>query len=590
VGELGSSFTKLLVILGTASAATALFIQDMVSSAAAVARLSKNLGVGADEITEWSNAVEQLGGTAGGLQGTLSMLSKEQTKISLTGQSSLVPYMNFLGVSMADASGKARDVTDILKDLASAAEGHDRKNMHNIFAEVGIDEGTINLLLAGRKELDITLAHQKEYAEQMRKFAPEATKIQHSLVDLKQQFTLLGLSLLQQAAPALEKLLGWFERIGGWVQGHQQFIVDFLKVMAVGLAALGLAALPLDPLVLAIGALGVAIALLWDDYQTFQHGGQSLIPWDKWKPGIDAAIAGVKVLEKIVVTAMEAIAGAVVVASHALHGDWGGAQKALVGVTEKMNKKFGIGGPDESHDGSAPKTKKFLKGIVASDISPEEAAILRGDTPSTKASQADLMAYYMSKGKSREDAAALTANAWSESSGDPRAIGDHGAAVGLMQWHKDRQDNFRNKYGFDMRQASWQQQADFQMFELSSAGKEHRAGNDMASAGTAAQKAAIESRESQRPGLTQAAKDKAAEQRGQLARLLYGNPAAGGYSQQIAQAGQSRASTSTANDNRVSNVIHSVTINAPSGDANGIAQAFRSLNIFPAAVAVVGVR
>ena len=80
--------------------------------------------------------------------------------------------------------------------------------MHNVFAEMGFDEGTINLMLAGRKELDLSLRKQKEYAAQMSKFAPEATKLQHSLVDIKQQFSLLGLSLVSQAAPALEKILG----------------------------------------------------------------------------------------------------------------------------------------------------------------------------------------------------------------------------------------------------------------------------------------------------------------------------------------------------------------------------------------------
>lgn len=574
VNELTGAFGKMLAVIGGA-AAIKVFVSDMIQSSAALDRLSKNLEVSAGEITAWGNAAEQLGGSAKGVQASMSMLSKAQTDIQLTGESGLIPYFNYLGVSLADASGKARKVTDVLADLSSAAEGKDRRQMVNIFAKMGFDESTINLLVSGRKELDISLAHQKDYAEKMKQFSGEATKLQRSLVDLKQTFTLLGLNLLQQAAPALEKVLGVLSSVGSWIGANKQFIGDFLKVMAVGLAALGLEALPLDSLVLAIAAVGTAIALLWQDYQTFQRGGQSLIPWDKWKPGIDAAIEGARILGKVWVTELMAIAGAVSFVQKALNGDWGGAQKALASWTEKMNKKWGIAGPDEAHDQNASKAD----GLVRKGAQLVKSTVKDGG----KASKAELMAYYMSKGKSNQEAAALAANAWSESSGDPTVSGDNGAAYGLLQWHKDRQDDFKKKYGFDIRKASWQQQADFQMFELSPQGKERRAGAHMAGARTAADMAAIESRESQRP----ADKDGAASSRSSLAQALMGIR---GASSTVAMAGRT-GSSSTANDNRVSNHIENVNITAPSGDAGSIARAFRTGldGLFPA-VAVAGIR
>jgi hypothetical protein len=588
VGELSAGVKTLLVALGAASVAIGAFVNDMVSSAAAVDRLSKNLEVNSGEITAWGNAAEELGGKASGLQASMSMLSKAQTQIALTGESSLVPYFNYLGVSMADTDGKARKVTDVLADLSSAAEGHDRATMHNIFAEMGFSEDTINLILLGRKELDLTLAKQKEYAEQMRKFAPEATKLQHSLVDLKQSFTLLGLSLLQQAAPALERVLSWvqsltpaFERvlgifsdIGGWAQRNS----DFLKLLG---AAFAIVAFPVE-------ALGVAILGLYDDYKTWRAGGDSLINWAQWSKEIDLAVKGMEFLKRVAITAFEAIGTAAGVAINVINGDFGAAKAGLVKGTKIMNKIMGNNaGPDEAHDQGATWATEHVKkipGALKDAWGPGDA----GAGKSVKASQNELMAYYMSKGKSKQDAAALASNAWSESSGDPTSVGDNGAAFGLLQWHRDRQDNFKKKYGFDIRKATWQQQADFQMFELSSEGKEHRAGRDMTRAGSAYDAAAIESRESQRPGLTQAAKDKAAAQRGQLARLLNGNPAAGSLVANMQGLGGGVSHTTHA-DNRVSNHIDSVIINAPSGDAAGIAQAFRSLNIFPAAVAVVGV-
>ena len=106
VGELGSAVGKFLALLGGTYAIKA-FVSDLIDSSAALDRLSKNLNVSAGEITAWGNAAEELGGKASGVQASMSMLSKAQTQIAITGESSLVPYFNFLGVSLASADGKA---------------------------------------------------------------------------------------------------------------------------------------------------------------------------------------------------------------------------------------------------------------------------------------------------------------------------------------------------------------------------------------------------------------------------------------------------------------------------------------------------
>lgn len=43
-------------------------------------------------------------------------------------------------------------------------------------------------------------------------------------------------------------------------------------------------------------ALAAAIALLWDDYQTWKRGGESLLDWEKWAGGIETAISKIKEL------------------------------------------------------------------------------------------------------------------------------------------------------------------------------------------------------------------------------------------------------------------------------------------------------
>ncbi|HBX9891199.1 TPA: lytic transglycosylase, partial [Klebsiella pneumoniae] len=54
--------------------------------------------------------------------------------------------------------------------------------------------------------------------------------------------------------------------------------------------------------------LAAAIALLWEDYQTWKEGGDSLIDWGKWKPEVDAALKMVRDLKTTVNDLVKALA------------------------------------------------------------------------------------------------------------------------------------------------------------------------------------------------------------------------------------------------------------------------------------------
>lgn len=279
--DLSRVVKSFLAVIGGTMALKA-FVSDFVNANAAIDRLSKNLGISVETISAWSNATQKMGGSAEGLQGTLDMLSRSQTQLMLTGQSSLIPYMSALGISLADLNGKARPVTDILLDLSDRFSRTDRVTANNMGRMMGLDQGTMNLLLQGRKELELEIERQKEQTAVTKAQAEEASKLQRSIVGVKQTFFALGRALLMDAAPSLEKLLALFQRFGNWVYENREFVADFLKVLAVGLAAIAVATTPIDLTVVAVLALAAAIALLWQDYQTWKDGGDSFIDWGRW--------------------------------------------------------------------------------------------------------------------------------------------------------------------------------------------------------------------------------------------------------------------------------------------------------------------
>jgi hypothetical protein len=491
------SLTTLLAVIGGTVAIKA-FVMDFISANAQLDRFSQNLGLSVSTISAWSNATERLGGSAQGLQGTLDMLSKAQTELRLTGESSLIPYFSALGISMADTNGQARPLDEILLSLSDRFSKMDRTTANNMGRMMGIDQGTMNVLLQGRKELELTIRRQKEQNAVTKAQAEEATKLQKSFVDAKQSFAAFGRSLLMEAAPALEKLFQLFQDFGQWIQDNREFVVDFLKVLGVGLAAVAVAAMPLNLAVLAVLALAAGIALLWQDYQTWKRGGDSLIDWEKWEPGITAAGNGIKELGKIAMATFGVIIEGARTAQAMINGNWGDKKDSKIPKWYRNDWDAGVG---------------TIKGWLG-----DKGSTMGQGQPGTAEY---IKKYFQDRGWKDIHAAGIAANLMSESGGKINATGDNGSAFGLAQWHSDRQAAFAKWAGHDIRSASLDEQLAFVQHELTQ-GSERAAGDKLRATTTASDAAGSVSTNYERP------KDTAGEasRRGAYAASLMGIPGA----------------------------------------------------------------
>jgi hypothetical protein len=101
----------------------------------------------------------------------------------------------------------------------------------------------------------------------------------------------------------------------------------------------------------------------------------------------------------------------------------------------------------------------------------------------------EAQAFFESKGWTREQAAGIVGNLVVESGLRTDALGDGGQAYGIAQWHPPRQAIFRQEYGKDIRQSSFQEQLEYVNWELNNS--EKAAGNALRGATTAADAAAI---------------------------------------------------------------------------------------------------
>lgn len=528
--------SKFLAVIG-GTVAIQQFIEHTITTNSALHRLSVNLAILTDDVSAWSNATALAGGSAEGLQGSIDMLSRAQTELQLTGQSSLIPYFSALGLSLADASGKARPVTDILLDLSERFSALDRPTANNLGRMMGVDQGTMQLLLSGRKEVELVIKKQKEFAATTKQQGEEAQRLYRALTEIKQGFHAFGLELLSNATPALESLLSKLRDLGAWVLENKEFVKTFLAILTAGLAGVALAVAPINLVILAVTGLAGAIALLTQDFNTWKRGGETFIDWKKWEPGFLAAEKGINFLKDLLTDLVYRSIAAGDALGAVFRRDWDRVKFAW---------------------------EEFKKGALP-EMSKPTIMIGSAGTEST------VMEFFQKQGWTKEQAAGITANIKRESNFNHQAVGDNGKAFGIAQWHPDRQAEFQKTFGKPIQQSTLDEQLQFVQYELT-IGKEKAAGDKLKKTSTAADAGAVVSKFYERP----ANKEEEAAKRGMYAENLLGIKQAG-LMDGVPGAGQitndaARSTISTTNSTTVENNIGEINIHTQATDAEGIAK------------------
>ncbi|EJG2207110.1 hypothetical protein BET61_RS10065 [Morganella morganii] len=271
--------------------------------------LSKNLGMSATEIKKWQNMAEMSGGSADGMAASMSNLSKSLWDLVTIGDSSVLPYFNALNVGVVDSGGKLRDLDAILLDVADSLSGMSRPQAYNIAKNMGFDEGTINTLLQGRDAMQEMLDTQRglvisseEELEISRQLNKQNAQVRQGWEGLK---TLLANYLMPTFLKFSEKVSGFLM----FLNKNRDTAVTLFKGIGI---AIGLFLIPMAlkaatafmamfaPLFGGIGLillLGLVLAGLYDDYETWKKGGDSLFDYSGWEENIEMVLTALKGLK-----------------------------------------------------------------------------------------------------------------------------------------------------------------------------------------------------------------------------------------------------------------------------------------------------
>ena len=287
---------------------------------------SQRIGSSANNIRAYSDAIAQMGGSA---EGALSSLESVARK--LRESPGYEGMLKGLGVNTRDQNGQMRDRVEVMKDLSKTLQGMEYYKANAYAGALGIDESTLMAMRDGKftsemekyQKLRKDMGLNDELAKSGQEFAYQWRDM---TMQLKALFEVIVMTAGKALIPVLKMLnqliqfvIHWFAQLNPHIKS---FLATGLKIAFLTVVFGGLftaiakiakllpllkgllnvfKALRLVFLASPVGivlALAAAIALLWDDYQTWKNGGESLIDWAKWSNGLDKAIASIKDLSE----------------------------------------------------------------------------------------------------------------------------------------------------------------------------------------------------------------------------------------------------------------------------------------------------
>ncbi|EAN8092277.1 lytic transglycosylase [Salmonella enterica] len=306
---------------------------------------SQRTGATVQGIQSIGYAVSQVGGSVDAARSSLESLSR-----FVRNNPGAEGFLNRLGVQTRDASGNMRDMAAIFTGVGQKLSSMPYYRANQYAQMLGIDENTLMAMRRGVGSFsgqysamakaigfnaDEAARSSNKFMTSLREFGTMAgmarDKIGSNLagglagsLDMLRRHILDNFPRIEQTLTkaikgilTLGDIIGrlFFRLIEGtsslitWWQSldkQTRELISLFGALTIALRILN-STFWMSPIGL-ITALAAGIALLWEDYQTWKEGGDSLIDWGKWKPEVDAALKMVRDLKTTVNDLAKALA------------------------------------------------------------------------------------------------------------------------------------------------------------------------------------------------------------------------------------------------------------------------------------------
>lgn len=268
------------------------FIMSEVKNLTAVAdelgKIADRIGADVPKLQSWATASKLAGGSVEAFYGTAERLGSELQRIAITGKSRLLPFFESMGVATLDATGKARDVFDVLTDVAGAVEGMDRQTSAGMLKRLQLDEGTIGLLQMGKKGMQDLIRYERELGVFQKEDTVIAANYNDAMDRLARTLNMSFLPVMRLFAPVLTEAAKAMTSAFAFIQKHSLAFEIALAGIALVIGALVLpslwslfVAIMTNPITWIVAAI-VGLILILEDLYVYAKGGKSQFE-DLWK-------------------------------------------------------------------------------------------------------------------------------------------------------------------------------------------------------------------------------------------------------------------------------------------------------------------
>lgn len=234
---------NLIAALTVFTAGTGLkqFFTQTTDADAATGRLARNLEMSVGELTAWQGVAERAGGTADGMANSMQGLVQNFQQLALTGQSQVIPFFRAVGVQIADSQGHLRPMAEILLEVADKFHGMPAAQAQALGRGMGFDEGTVNVLIKGRRAIQDLLREQERLGHANEEDTRAAEERQKVLRGLGQALTSVGRIILTIITPAVIVLTEKLTDLAAWFKTHPQVAVAAVTTLTVAIVGLSTA-------------------------------------------------------------------------------------------------------------------------------------------------------------------------------------------------------------------------------------------------------------------------------------------------------------------------------------------------------------
>ncbi|HBP8942263.1 lytic transglycosylase domain-containing protein [Escherichia coli] len=287
---------------------------------------SQRTGATVEGIKQIGYAVSQVGGSVDGARGSLENLAR-----FMRNNPGTEGFLNRLGVQTRDASGNMRDMATIFTGVGQRLSSMPYYRANQYAQMLGLDENTLMAMRRGIGEYmgqynamkkaigfnpEQAAAASNRFMTSLRSLGEMAgmarDKIGSSLadgltgsLDRLRRLVMENFPKIEGAITAGVKGVLWFGEIIGrvvyrliqltgdiinWWKSlgtETRQVIEVFGALMVAWRLLN-TAFAMSPIG-RVFMLGAALIGLYDDYRTWKEGGQSLIDWGKWEPGIKYA-------------------------------------------------------------------------------------------------------------------------------------------------------------------------------------------------------------------------------------------------------------------------------------------------------------